>query len=228
MSKTKRKLGEMLLSEGIIDEIQLRAALAHQAAWGGRLGSIFVRKGFVKETDMIAVIEKQLGLSCLPLEEFGTPDDEALDVVKENIARKFVIFPLTLDGKILEMATSDPTDLNTLDDLSFLLGVRIKPVLALESDILTAIDHYYNPLGGSMRLSRRKADSVEAPESKGEAFEIIRDHRQSGLTGADHSRNVGEITDHDILEGVIELLIEAGIFTRKELAERIKLRRSSE
>jgi len=224
MSHTRKRLGELLLDAGLIDEVQLRAALAHQNEWGGRLGVVLIRKGFIKETDMISVIEKQLGMSCMPLEDFVRPTAETLGMVKENIARKFGVFPIALDGKTLELATSDPTDLNTLDDLSFLLGVRIRPVLALESDILTAIDHFYDPLTTSGKVYRQSRSLAGQSRSSDTDFEIIRDQRMSEKTGPESKEPSEEQILRATLESVTDLLVEAGIFTRKELADRIKLK----
>jgi len=224
MNQTRKRLGELLLEAGKIDEVQLRAALAHQNEWGGRLGAVLIRKGFIKETDMISVIEKQLGTSCMSLEDFVKPTAETLGMVKENIARKFGIFPISLDGKSLALATSDPTDLNTLDDLSFLFGVRIRPVLALESDILTAIDHFYDPLSTSGKVYRQSRSLAGQSRSSDTDFEIIRDQRMSGKIGPESKEPSEEEINQATLESVIDLLVEAGIFTRKELADKVKLR----
>jgi len=70
MARTRKKLGEMLIEADLIDEVQLKAALAHQKEWGGRVGSILVNSGFVKEPAIICVIENQMGMSCLPLEKY--------------------------------------------------------------------------------------------------------------------------------------------------------------
>jgi len=224
MNQTRKRLGELLLEAGMIDEIQLRAALAHQNEWGGRLGAVLIRKGFIKEKEMISVIEKQLGVSCMPLEDFVRPTAETLDMVKENIARKFGVFPIALEGKTLDLATSDPTDLNMLDDLSFLLGVRIRPILAIESDILTAIDHFYDPLSTSGKVYRQSRALAGQSKSSDTDFEIIRNKRMSENNGPEPKAPSEEEQKRATLESVIDLLIEAGIFTRKELAEKVKLK----
>jgi type IV pilus assembly protein PilB len=225
MSTIRKKLGELLLDAGLIDELQLRSALVHQSEWGGRLGAILIRKGFVKELDMISAIEKQMGMSCVPLEEFEKPSDDVLHLVKENIARKFGILPMKFEGNTLVMATSDPTDLKTLDDLSFLLGTRIKPVLALESDILTAIDHFYDPLSTSGKLYRQSRGLAGQPRVSDTEFEIIRSHRDSEKIGSKPKGHQQGGINFPILESVIDLLIEKGIFTREELAEKMHLRK---
>ena len=67
-------------------------------------------------------------------------------MVRLDIAKKYTIFPVKFEKNSLLLAISDPTDLKTLDDLRFLLGVRLKPLLALESDIQRAIGVYYEGL----------------------------------------------------------------------------------
>ncbi|MDP2157146.1 MAG: hypothetical protein Q8K68_05500 [Nitrospirota bacterium] len=225
MAAIRKKLGELLMEAGLIDEMQLKSALAHQKEWGGRLGAVLIRKGFVKETAMISVIEDQMGMSCIPLDKFEKPSEEVMRLVKEDIARKFGILPQKFDGRTLLAATSDPTDLKMLDDLGFLLGVRVKPVLALESDIHTAIDHFYNSMTSSGTLERK----IHAPDMtfspKGAQYELIQDD----CTPPDSDHDKKELStgdsEHAVLAAIVDLLVEKGIFTRDELAEQINFRK---
>lgn len=225
MIPVKKKLGELLMEAGLIDEMQLKAALAHQKEWGGRLGAVLIRKGFIKETAMISVIEKQMGMTCMPLEEFEKPSNEVMRLLKEDVARKFGILPQKFDGRMLVVATSDPTDLKMLDDLGFLLSVRIKPVLALESDIHTALDHFYDPMTSSSTLAR-KAHVSDMTFNPGAAhFELMQDdHAQPEPEPDDQELSVRNI-GHEVIAGIIDLLVEKGIFTRDELAARINARK---
>ena len=222
MSKTRKKLGEMLLEAGLIDQIQLSSALSHQRDWGGRVGAILVRKGFVTEKAMTAVIEKQMGMRCMPLEEFTKPSNDLLNLVKQEAARKFCIFPVDFDGKTLVVATADPTDLKTLDDLGFQLNARVKPVLALESDIFVAIDYFYNPLSSERKLEKGKESQQEAPVIFNSAGEMLRLYEEPSVTAASGKPLVQDTAETTPLEALIDLLVEKGIFTRDELADRIR------
>jgi type IV pilus assembly protein PilB len=144
MKREKKKVGELLIEAGLIDDLQLKSSLAYQEQWGGRLGSILLRKGFVSEKELAGVISEQSGMPCVSLAETEMPSDEVLNMVKADIAKKFGIFPLGIEGKTLAVAVSDPTDLEMLDDLSFTLGMRIKPVLAIDSEITRAIETNYD------------------------------------------------------------------------------------
>ncbi|MBI5634618.1 MAG: hypothetical protein HZA15_14205 [Nitrospirae bacterium] len=225
MAAIRKKLGELLMEAGLIDEMQLKSALSHQKEWGGRLGAVLIRKGFVKETAMISVIEKQMGMSCMPLEKFEKPSAEVMRLVKEDIARKFGILPQKFDGRTLIAATSDPTDLKVLDDLGFLLGVRIKPVLALESDILTALDHFYDPMTASSTLARKEHAPDMTFSPGGAHFELMPDNNTP--LESDHAKQDLSTDDieHAVIASIVELLVEKGIFTREELAERINFRK---
>jgi len=221
MIKNRKKLGELLIEAGLIDQIQLNAALAYQREWGGRLGAALIRKGIVNENEMITVIEKQMNMKCIPIEAFEMPSEDMLRILKENTARKFGVFPLGYDGRTLTVATSDPTDLKAIDDLGFQLGVRIKPTLALESDISAAIDHFYNPMGTGEKLVRAATvQTIKMPQSETE-FEIIRPHEEIRTTAGTAQGPI----DNSVLGGMIDLLVEKGIFTREELAKKIIARK---
>lgn len=225
MSRTRKKLGELLLEAGLIDEVQQSAALSHQKDWGGRIGTILVRKGYVTETAIISVIETQTGMSCMPLEEFRKPSDEMFRIVREDVARKFGIFPVEFDGRTLIVATPDPTDLKMLDDLGFVIGIRVKPVLALESDVLSAIDHFYDPRSPGGILHRKTEEKQKKPSPYEAEFEIIHSHDQPSMRDFASKETEQRSVDSSILGGLIDLLVQKGVFSREELAEKIKARK---
>jgi type IV pilus assembly protein PilB len=226
MKKTNKKLGELLLEAGLIDSFQLNSALSYQREWGGRLGSIIIRKGFVSEKELVSVLETQFGYTSISLEEIEKPSADVLDMVKVDIARKFCVFPVKLDGKSLVVAVADPTDLKALDDIGFILGVRLKPLLALESDIMNAIAVHYE---GKSRPEKFVVDKEKLAElgrrKPGEAFDetMIERPRESSILGdTDEPRT--EISQKALLEGLVDVLISKGVVTREELARKIRAR----
>ncbi len=232
MDKEKKRLGQMLVDEGLIDDTQLQSALAYQRQWGGRLGSIFLKKGFVSEKDMSVLLEKQLGQKCISIESYGNPSHDVLDMVRLDIAKKYTIFPVKFEKNSLLLAISDPTDLKTLDDLRFLLGVRLKPLLALESDIQRAIGVYYEGLDvghahsvnkekmAEMITSSMHTDSKHKdPDRKTGQPEPVSEKTQQ-KTGAQQKERSQKL----IIESVIDLLISKGVFTKEELLNNIKFK----
>ncbi|MCK5427091.1 MAG: type II secretion system protein GspE, partial [Thermodesulfovibrionia bacterium] len=120
----------------------LSAAIGHQKQWGGRLVNILINRGFVDEQTVISVLKKQLGVKSASLEGIKI-SQKALDKVKHDIAEKYCIMPIDLDNNKLSIAMSDPTDLQAIDELSFILGLNIEPLLASESGIRKAIAEHY-------------------------------------------------------------------------------------
>lgn len=226
MAKDKKKLGQMLIDEGFIDNIQLQAALSYQREWGGRLGSIFLKKGFISEKDMSAVLEKQLGIKCISIESYGKPSHDVLDMVRIDIAKKHTIFPLKFEKNFLLLAISDPTDLKTMDDLNFMLGVRIKPLLAIESEIQKAIAIHYEGIedfGKSRviekeRMIEKITSSMHTVEDSKPGQSAPASEKTQGKSGTSKRERSQKL----IIESVIDLLISKGIFTREELLKHIK------
>lgn len=205
--RRKRKLGEILVEAGLIDKVQLASALGQQKQWGGKLGSTLIKMGMVGESELVSVLEEQLGFKCLSLEGVDVPDD-VMKFVRGDIVRKFSILPLAFNRGALEVATSDPTDLEALDSLGFALGKRIKPVLALESEVKKAIERIYGGGKGGGRL--HKVDRQSLPGT----MEIVR------FTKAETSKD-GQVRLSQAFNALVSLLEEKGLITKQELLDRI-------
>ncbi len=231
----KKKLGELLVEAGLIDELQLKAALSHQKQWGDRLGSHLVKRGLVSEQDILSVMEKQLGLSSITFDEMPplTPDIQKL--IPYETAEKLTIYPVKLSGRILEVATSDPTDLKLFDDLGFKLGVRVQPVLAHESDIQDAIQIHYgiNPDCRAARLKEIEMRQQAVKRiSEAREFEIIHHDNKTDQTKEaaepprpqppPSQRSSKAVMNERVLNSLINLLIDKGVFTREELLTRLR------
>jgi type IV pilus assembly protein PilB len=231
MPEAKKRLGEMLIESGHIDEIQLNSALAYQRDWGGRLGSILIKKGFISENEILNLMGKQLGIPCISLEEFEKPSDELLNKISVDIAKKYQIFPIRFEGKSLLIATSDPTDLKKLDDIGFTLGVRIKPMLALESVILTAIDVHYEgktDYGKTLMLDKAKlAEKVSKLMPSEPEFDPGKTASSDNKSTSKGTASKKDLSQKAVIESIIDLLIAKGIFTKDELMAHIKSKSKS-
>lgn len=140
------KVGELLLRAGVVDEYQLRSALGEQKRWGSRLGMTLVKMGFMDEEDLVRVLASQLRLPVAHLEGKRI-HAEVLDLVPVETAQKEMVLPLFVkhEGGVntLYLGMEDPTDLETLDDLSFRTGMQIKPVLVGPSELAEGVDRFY-------------------------------------------------------------------------------------
>ena len=141
----KRRLGEILKDAGLITDLQLKAALAEQRKWGGKLGRTLVEMGFVDETSMAAALSRQLNLPLVDLDAAKLPQDVTV-WLRVDVAERYGVFPLGGDArqKTLQVATSDPTNFEALQELAFHTGMKIQVSICGSSAIDRAIrKHYY-------------------------------------------------------------------------------------
>lgn len=143
MLERRQKLGDMLVEAGVIDDLQRSVALGEQRRFGGKLASVLIHLGLADEKVIAPLLEKQRGQKCILLRNKEIPQN-VLSVIKPDVAKKYKVIPLGFERRTLIVATPDPDNLGSLDDLSFMLGINIKPMLALEYDIKNAITRYYS------------------------------------------------------------------------------------
>lgn len=137
------KLGDLMIKAGLIDEMQLQSALALQKQWGGKLGDVFVNHGFIDEMMLWKGLSHQLGVPLVSL-----PDEKVAPAIQKilplDLCLKHSIFPLSRDDKTVTIATSDPNNLDGIDEVTFRVGARVKLVLAPEREIEWAIRHHFH------------------------------------------------------------------------------------
>lgn len=221
MKENRIKIGEILVEAGIIDKIQLSAALGEQKQWGGRLCSTIISMGFADEESISAALGKQLKQKCISFEDFEIPSD-ILKLVSLETARKYNILPIELKNKVLTIAISDPRDLNLIDELSFRLGFMIKPVLALDSSINKAISRFYEGITDNDFLSKRKTGNKPEELNAMEASSAMPNLQFPEETFQDvfHEKNHG-IASGIMAEALAEILIEKGLLTKEEIMNKI-------
>ena len=145
MSQRKR-LGEILLEAGLVDGLQLQAALANQRTWGGRLGTVLIKMGMITEEAMLKSLSGQLNIPTVDLAKIRI-SDKVLKAVPRDVVEKYHTIPVGLKQVVgrttLYIALSDPTNFEAIDEIQFLTDHPVKAVLATDSVITDAIAHYY-------------------------------------------------------------------------------------
>jgi type IV pilus assembly protein PilB len=141
-SEGPKALGEMLRERGLLTIEQLDAAIARQQQTGRRLGNVLVELGLVTPEAVLEALSLQMGMPTVRINAF-TVNTDALGALSEKVARRHTAFPLRKIGTTLVVALASPKDLSALDDLRFACGCEIQTVLALEREIVAAIDRYY-------------------------------------------------------------------------------------
>ena len=144
-----RRLGDLLVAEGLITEAQLKEALGDQKGKTDKLGSILVRLGFITEEQLIGFLSRQYGLPSLTLNRVEV-DAETLRLVPTAIALKYEVLPVKRIGGTLTLAMADPTNVFAVDDIAFMTNLQILPVVAPQAAIRQAIEKYYEAPSSSM------------------------------------------------------------------------------
>jgi len=235
--KIRKRIGETLVEAGLIDELQLRSALADQKRWGNRLGKTLVKLGFVEEAPLMRHLSRVMGL---PVAEIAGReiDREVLALVPAEQAQKLRCLPLFVDGlgasRYLYVGMEEPGDLDRLDALQIATGLTVCPVLIGFGELDTGLRRYYGihaegerapgegdagfEIGGAARVGPdclRHGDEVLASEARpGPAPAVV-----PGDVARDKP---GEIPTRQILQALTHLLIEKGVLTRDELLSQVR------
>ena len=136
------RLGEMLVSKGLLDATGLEQALELQRERGDKLGKILIDLGFVAPRDVLVTLAEQLQVPLRSAAEFP-PVVPEVDRITPRYMRQFCFLPIEQDDSTLTVAMSDPLDFETLSMLRNFSGLQVKAVLASEHDVLDSIDKYF-------------------------------------------------------------------------------------
>ncbi len=175
----KKRLGELLLETGLLDEEGLTRALAEQRSKRGKLGEVIVSLGLATEQEIAQALSLQLGIPTIDLK--NTPvEPQAIELIQEKVARKHLIIPVAIDQRDLHIAMADPLSFEAFEDVRFASGYTIKPFIAPRSDILWAIDQHYH-LGSSLStivkdiVDERKVEVVhDSQDMEGKDLDDLR------------------------------------------------------
>src|SRR6266545_4804154 len=136
------RIGELLLKEKRISPEQLQEALNYQRQHGGKLGFNLIRLGYVKDEEITALLSKQYGVPSISLGQFEI-DPAVIKLVPADTAQKYQIVPLSRAGATLTIAMTDPTNVFAMDDIKFMTGYNVEPVVASETGVIAALEKYY-------------------------------------------------------------------------------------
>lgn len=136
------KLGEILVRENLLNAQQLREALDYQREHGGRLGFNLVKLGLVSDDMITAVLSRQYGVPSVNLELFDI-EESVIRLIPQDVAQKYSVLPLSRVGATLTLAMVDPTNVFAMDDIKFMTGLNIEPVVVSEASVQEAIAKYY-------------------------------------------------------------------------------------
>ena len=145
----KRRLPDMLLEQKLVSEEQLRECINIQRSKGESLAHILVEKGYLSEEDLVVTLSEQLGIPHIRVAHYNIPK-EALAEVPETLARQHLMLPISITGEVLTLAMANPLNIMALDDLRMLTSYEIEPVIAVESELIAAINRHYGGKASDM------------------------------------------------------------------------------
>jgi len=138
----RKKLGEILLDEGLISEEQLQTALTMQRGKNKKLGKVLIEMGYITDIQVAETLTKQLSLQMVDCGKYA-PSNEVLSLIPKEIAESKVVLPLELRGKNLLIAMANPLDWETIEDISFETGMKLSVAISSEHNIVNAIENLY-------------------------------------------------------------------------------------
>src|SRR5256885_1001602 len=200
------KLGEILVRENLISPQHLRQALDYQREHGGRLGFNLVKLGLVSDDTITAILSRQYGIPAVNLDLFHI-DESVLRLIPQEVAQKYSVLPLSRVGASLTLAMVDPTNVFAMDDIKFMTGLNVEPVVVAEASIQQAIAKYYGTSreielssisvdevvleamnskssngGGITNADLVSLDSIEFDTDRSEDVEVVEDNEEIDLT----------------------------------------------
>jgi type IV pilus assembly protein PilB len=232
----KRRLGEILMDAGLLSDVQLKAALQEQLKWGGKLGRTLVELGFVDEDSMAHALSRQLNLPVVDLDSLRLPAN-IVQLLRIDVAERYGVFPLGGNPaqKVLHVASSDPTNLEALQELAFQTGMRVQQSVSSASGIDRAIRRCYY---GETTVSSETAspDSFGRPEMSFEPqaprmaaaaepvvpadTEVLR--RLEALTERVGGLEAAVASQVRALRVLMALLVDSGVVSREEYVSRVR------
>lgn len=244
----RKKIGEILIGAGVLDETRLRAALVEQQRWGGPLGRILVEMKLVDEHVLVEALSRQLSVPVVDLDSMTVPND-VLVLVPGDLCEQYSVVPFAQPMKFLDVAMADPTQAGVLDELQIRTHLNVRPHLAGPKQIERAIYRFYGRGVGQANMRRGSGTTtpppgvqrgaIEIDPASSEKMEIVRSivRGEDGAALPQQPGRDAEVVslqqrvsrlealvarDENVLRKVLSLLVDKGIATREEILERLK------
>lgn len=235
----KIRLGDFLLSKGIITEEELSRALSYKQQWKGKLGEVLRKLGIISEEELFNALRSHMKIDVVDLNEVKI-EPQAINMITKNIAINYNVMPIKLEesaGKrIIVTAMSDPMDIDAIGEIQFVTGLSVKPVLTTERSLNSALNRYYGVETGQIPVS---GDTMETgKDSEGDV--IVHGGEQYSIgTGLDFKDEFTVVNEEDsvdniddivreftrekkLIRAMLKLLLQKGHFTVKELEEMLR------
>ena len=166
------RLGELLTKASLISQDQLKEALRVQKETGGKLGETLIKLGFVSDEDITECLSQQFGVPSINLQHFEI-DSSVIKLIPADVARKYNILPVNKTGATITIAMADPTNVFAMDDIKFMTGYNVEPVVASETAVVDAILRYYPAAQPAARQKREAAATPQADLNTAATLDMV-------------------------------------------------------
>jgi type IV pilus assembly protein PilB len=197
----RKRLGEILVQAGVLTEAQLRAALNEQRRWGGPLGRVLIDMKLLPEDAMVQALSHQLNLPAVSLDH-RTIENAVLDLVPGEMAEQHAMIPFAVQGKFLDVAMVDPTNMASIDELRIKTRLNVRPYLAGPKSIERALSRHYGrgvapvdvgtSMGGASQSPPDSAVPVNSPMFDSEPMQLTSSLTPTSATQTATARRAGQ------------------------------------
>lgn len=218
-SRKKKRLGDILVEQNVINEEQLKEALSYGREKKIRVGEALIELGIINETDIAKALQKQLNLGFVSLQGFQIEPD-VLALVEADILKKYCLIPYEFDPtkpNVLRVAMSDPMDIMAMDDLSIITNLQIEPVVATTTDIRIAIDKYFGEAAAQSMAAQYAKERMEHAKNVSAKDEAAKEANDEEIDNSPIVVLVRTIIEQAVRQRTSDIHIEA-------LEERVRVR----
>src|SRR5438034_8320670 len=176
-----RRLGDLLVADGLLTAEQLKKALAEQKGSPEKIGTVLIRLNLINEDQLIGFLSRQYGVPSITLAQLDI-DQDVLKLVPAPIARKYEVIPVRKMGNSLALAMADPTNVFALDDIAFMTNLQVLPLVASQTAVRKAIARNYESRTEAMQTVMQDissdlenvevVDGEDASGTKVDVFEL--------------------------------------------------------
>jgi hypothetical protein len=229
----RKKLGEILVDAGVLQEDRLRAALLEQRQRGGPLGRLLVQMSYISEEVLVVALSQQLNFPTVDLERVQVTSS-VLDLITGEFAEQHGILPINVSGKFLDVAMTDPTNLAVIDELRIRTKLNVRSYIAGPKAMERAIARFYGRGSGvfnpALQLARSLSIEAAPPQRPPSPTPVpialptssaARDVDIGALQQRIATLEALVSRDEEVIKKVLGLLVEKGIATKEELLKRI-------
>ena len=174
---SSNRLGDALLKAGKVSQEQLKEGLSLQKEKGGRIGSALVKLGALTEKELVEFLSQHFGVPAIDLSRVEI-DEGVIKIIPADVARKYTILPVAKVGAKITLAMIDPTNVFAMDDIKFMTGYNVDPVVSSETALRTSIDRYY---GSTHAIELKKVMEDLTEPATDSSLEVLEEEQDIDL-----------------------------------------------